>query len=121
MMNLLLTKIEIEKQSSMLQHWQREAFRTFAYKMIDLEQPFPCIPATLAFKLNHLRYAFIEDVRPEKSAYELASVLKNYGTISRETGNYASLIVFFKPNSTARTTLAEYEMLFWKIMNKVSE
>ena len=121
MMNLLLTKLEIEQQLSRLQDWQQDAFQTFAYKMTDLEQPFPCIPATLAYKLNHLRYAFIEDVRLEESAHELASLLKNYSIISRKTGNYASLIVFFKPNSTARTTLTEYERLFWKIMNKVSE
>jgi len=41
MMNLLLNRIEIEKQSSMLQDWQREAFRSFVYKMTDIEQPFP--------------------------------------------------------------------------------
>lgn len=121
MMNLLLNKIEIEKQSSMLQGWQREAFRSFVYKMTDIEQPFPCIPATLGFKLNHLRYTFIDDVRTEESAHELASVLKNYGTISRETGIYASLIVFFNPNSTVQASLAEYEMMFWNIMSKVSE
>ena len=95
MMNLLLDKIEIEKQSSMLHDWQREAFRSFVYKMTDIEHPFPCIPATLGFKLNHLRYAFIEDVQTEESAHELASVLKNYGTISRETGNLCFFDCFF--------------------------
>jgi FPC/CPF motif-containing protein YcgG len=121
MMNLLLDKIEIEKQSSMLQHWQREAFRAFEDKMTNIEHPFPCIPATLGFKLNHLRYAFIEDVRTEESAHVLATLLKNYGTISRDTGNFASFIVFFKPNSTVRKTIAEYEKVFWDLMNKVSE
>ena len=105
----------------MLQNWQREAFRSFEDKMTDIEHPFPCIPATLGFKLNHLRYAFIEDVRTEESAHVLATLLKNYGTISRDTGNFASFIVFFKPNSTVRKTIAEYEKVFWDLMNKVSE
>ena len=102
MMNLLLDKIEIEKQIIYaLQHWQREAFRSFEDKMTDIEHPFPCIPATLGFKLNHLRYAFIEDVQTRRMLHmNLQHLLKNYGTISRDTGNYASFIVFFKPNFT---------------------
>ena len=121
MMNPLLDKIEIEKHSSMLQQWQREAFQSFVHKMTDKEHPFPCIPATLGFNLNHLRYAFIEDLRTAESAHELASVLKKYGSISRETGNYASLIVFIKPNATVCPSIAENELLFWHIMSKVSE
>ena len=40
MMNLLLDKIEIEKQTSTLQHWQREAFRSFEDKMTDMRASF---------------------------------------------------------------------------------
>ena len=58
MMNPFLDKLEIEKHSSSFKQWQHEALRSFRYKMTDMEHPFPCIPATLGFKLNHLRYAF---------------------------------------------------------------
>ena len=121
MMNLLLDKMEIEKHSSSFKHWQREAFRSFEYRMTDMEHPFPCIPATLGFKLNHLRYTFIENVKLEDAARELSISLKHYGAISRETGNYASLIVFFHPNFTASGSVEEYEKLFWSMLNAVSE
>ena len=120
-MNLLLDKIEIENQTSSFNHWQREAFQSFVYKMTDIEHPFPCIPATLGYKLNHLRYTFIEDVQMEKAVRKLANALKSYSEISRETGTYASLIVFFHPNFTVGGSLEEYEKLFWNMMNQVSE
>ncbi len=120
-MNPLLDRFEIEKHSSMLQKWQQEALQSFVHKMTDKEHPFPCIPATLGFKLNHLRYAFIKDLRTEESVHELATVLKKYGPISRKTGNYASLIVFVKPNTTGSPSIEENELLFWNLMTKVSE
>ena len=120
-MNPILDIDEIENHFVLFPQWQQEAFQSFVHKMTDSEHPFPCIPATLGFKLNHLRYAFIEEIQAEKSAYELASLLKEYGSLSKETGIYASLIIFMKSNTKVSSSILENERYFWHLLNCVSE
>ena len=83
MMKLLLDKIEIENKQSMVTELATRSVSFIQNKNDRYRALSPCIPATLGFKLNHLRYAFIEDVKTEESA-RIATLLRNYGTISRD-------------------------------------
>lgn len=98
--------------------WKKDAFQHFINKMSDKIHPFPCIPATIGFQLNHLRYAFIHNPEQEASIHQLADILRNYGILSRTTGSYASLIIFFE--KTYSKSIEDYEKLFWKVMSKLN-
>ncbi len=63
--------------------------------MTDKNKPFPCIPAQHGFTANHLRYGFIGDPRDMSTSADFAALLKEYTECSRETGQYASFIVFY--------------------------
>lgn len=108
-------KLELEK-------WQKEALENFEAKINDKHRPFPCIPATQGYFLNHFRYGFVGDPRNAKTITELASVLKEYSINSREFGRYSSLIVFFKnPQDLIETyNVDKFEQLFWKQLNGLS-
>lgn len=98
-----------------LQEWEKRAIDKFFAKMSDKEKPFPCIPATIGFSTNQLRYGFVGDPRKTSTIKELANVLKSYTEVSRVIGNYTSLIVFYEtPESMKDDTVAEFEQLFWK-------
>ena len=53
--------------------------------------------------------------------HELASLLKEYGSLSKETGIYASLIIFMKSNTKVYPSIIENERYFWHLLNHVSE
>jgi uncharacterized protein len=99
-----------------LQEWEKYAIEKFSEKMKDKEHPFPCIPATQGFALNHLRYGFLGDPRKESSITELAHLLSEFTNHSKEYGNYTSLIVFFEtPMDIKKTyTVEQFEQIFWE-------
>lgn len=103
--------------------WQKEAFQQFESKMSDPVHLFPCIPATIGFKLGQFRYGFINnDPRSEQAADELAELLTAYGEQSHSFGNYTSLIAFFHTpeNIKENYNVADYRGLFWDVLSKVS-
>lgn len=102
-----------------LEDWKKEACRLFASKMSDREARFPCIPATKAFALGHLRYGFVPDPWNESAARKLAEIVSEYGKASRSFGDYSSLVVFFEAEDQIREVL-EYEAVFWDLLSKVS-
>jgi uncharacterized protein len=106
-----------------LQHWERLALEKFEAKMKDKEHPFPCIPATQGFSLNHLRYGFLGDPRNDSSVKELAQLLSAYTNHSQEYGDYTSLILFFEtPSDIQKTyTVEQFEQIFWKHLNGLAE
>lgn len=106
-----------------LPFWKRDALENFEAKMMDKAKPFPCIPATQGFSLNHLQYGFAGDPREESSSLELAELLSTYTKHSKEIGKYTSLIVFFEtpPDLLNTCTVEEFEQLFWKKLNKLAE
>lgn len=79
-----------------LEGWRQNALNKFQRKMTDKEKPFPCIPATIGFAKNQLRYGFANDPGDPASIQKTASILKEYTKHSREYGNYTSLIIFYK-------------------------
>ncbi|WP_412758814.1 YqcI/YcgG family protein [Metabacillus fastidiosus] len=105
-----------------LMKWEREALENFEAKMTDKEKPFPCIPATIGFTLNHLRYGFIGNPEEASTIYELAELLKEFSTSSKEFGKYTSLIVFYKiPHHIKNNySIEQFEQLFWQQLNRLS-
>ncbi|MRG87557.1 hypothetical protein GH754_14800 [Salinibacillus xinjiangensis] len=90
--------------------------------MSDKDRPFPCIPATIGFSLNHLRYGFIGDPRKHTTILELSSLLKTFTEVSRNIGNYASLIVFYEIPVDMKNnySVEQYEQLFWYQLNELA-
>ena len=98
-----------------LLEWEKHALDSFFAKMSDKEKPFPCIPATIGFSMNQLRYGFIGSPRRDTTIKELASLLTSYTEQSREFGNYTSLIIFYEtPESMNDAPVEEYEQIFWE-------
>jgi uncharacterized protein len=106
-----------------LQQWERLALEKFETKMKDKEHPFPCIPATQGYTLNHLRYGFLGDPRKDSSILELAQLLSAFTIHSKEYGHYTSLIVFFETPDDIITTYSveQFELTFWKHLSGLTE
>ena len=101
--------------------WQLDAFQLFKNKMLDKHQRFPCIPATQGFALNQFKYGFVH--WGEDTAKQLAGLLKEYASHSRNYGKYTSLIVFFGDfkQSDVPNDVDDYYTLFWNLLNDVSQ
>lgn len=99
-----------------LKDWEKNAIEKFSTKMSDKEKPFPCIPATIGFSKNQLRYSFIGDPREPSTLYELAEALSSYTEVSRNIGGYTSLIVIYETPQDMKAAYAveDYEQTFWK-------
>ncbi|MCA1032711.1 YqcI/YcgG family protein [Bacillus timonensis] len=122
-MSVLLDKSWIEENLASLEAWKQDAYKSFAAMLNNKDQLYPCVPAQRGFHSNHLRFGFIGDPRNENTSQELAQLLKEYGQCSRETGKYASLVVFCETSdSLIQTTHVEgYENMFWSLLSNVSE
>lgn len=103
--------------------WKSTAIKEFVAKMDDKDHPFPCIPATQGHSLDQFRYGFIEDPFANASTVELASLLTEYTTVSKQLGTYTSLIIFYKtPNYIKNSfNIEKYELLFWHQLSKLRE
>ncbi|WP_033445654.1 YqcI/YcgG family protein [Ornithinibacillus scapharcae] len=101
---------------------KRMVLEKFEARMLDRSNPFPCIPATIGFSLNQLRYGFIGDPSRLSTVSELANLLRDYTEKSNEFGDYTSLIVFFQLSEETKKTCSveDYEQLFWHILNQLA-
>ncbi|WP_310194917.1 YqcI/YcgG family protein [Neobacillus niacini] len=102
--------------------WERAALENFSVKMSDKNRPFPCIPATIGFSKNQLRYGFIGDPRKTDTLHELAELLSGFTRESRNFGPYTSLIIFNQTPEDLRDayTVEDYEQLFWNQLSGLS-
>ncbi|WP_077624389.1 YqcI/YcgG family protein [Sediminibacillus massiliensis] len=107
---------------SKLSDWEKTTLRQFKVKMSDNKKPFPCIPATIGFSMNQLRYGFIGDPRMMSTIEALADILTEYTKNAKEYGDYTSLIVFYElPEELLETcTVTDYEQLFWRNLSGLS-
>nr|WP_232311147.1 YqcI/YcgG family protein [Robertmurraya korlensis] len=105
-----------------LDNWERTTLEKFEAKMTDKERPFPCIPATIGFSTNQLRYGFVDDPRELSSIYELGRLLEEFTNKSKDFGKYTSLIVFYKVLVEGEETYSveQYEQLFWQQLGGLS-
>lgn len=106
-----------------LQPWKRDALEKFEAKILDKQKPFPCIPATQGYSLNHLRYGFVGDPRKISSIQELASLLTEFNQASKELGKYTSLILFYETHKEwiRSYSVEQFEQLFWDLLNGLSD
>ncbi|OAO89102.1 hypothetical protein AXX17_ATUG04570 [Arabidopsis thaliana] len=106
-----------------LPSWQQEAFTAFGRMIADEGDAYPCIPGRHGFASNNLRYGFIPDPRSTEAAQDAALLLDEYGRISRDTGKYASLVLFFHTpeDLSENASVEEYEQLFWRFLTRLSE
>ncbi|MGG1687928.1 YqcI/YcgG family protein [Pseudalkalibacillus sp. NRS-1564] len=93
----LYTKSWIDEHGEGMEGWKRTAFAHFGAMLSDREQPYPCIPGKQGFHQDNLRFGFAEDPTTDVASVQLATLLKQYGEVARETGKYASLVVFLTP------------------------
>lgn len=118
---MLLSKNWIDQHFDELTPWQQEAYTQFSDMMCDEQHPYPCVPGKQGFQKDMLRFGFADDPRTPDSIEQLASLLKDYGDISRDTGNYASLVVFFHSEDLREAEIDSFQDLFWEVLSRVHE
>lgn len=103
--------------------WQLAAYHAFAAKMTDRQDKFPCIPATLGFSRNHLKYGFIQDPRSRIASATMSALIRDYTEHAHQYGNYTSLILFFETPEDLRHNfqVEHFESLFWDLLNRTSQ
>lgn len=118
----LTTKVWLDAHLSDLAEWRRDAFCQFGNMIADPEQKYPCIPGRQGFLTNNLRFGFAADPRSEQAIVDVMQLLKQYGGCSRETGKYASLVIFFNtPRELVnKSSVEDFEQLFWSVLNRVN-
>ncbi|WP_307287457.1 YqcI/YcgG family protein [Bacillus sp. SORGH_AS_0510] len=91
--------------------------------MKDKDQPFPCIPATIGFLTNQIRYGFAGDPRYASTLKEVAQLLSEYTETSKEYGKFTSLIIFYETPKELRETYSVemFEQLFWDHLNCLTD
>jgi FPC/CPF motif-containing protein YcgG len=106
-----------------IESWKQDAMAKFQAKLLDKKALFPCIPAKQGLQLNHFRYGFVTDPRSNASSKQLASLLAEYGSISKNLGNYTSLIVFYETPKelVEKMSVKGFETLFWEQLIQVSK
>ncbi|MFC9709621.1 YqcI/YcgG family protein [Paenibacillus sp. NPDC056933] len=117
-MSLLFSSSDMENEEVHLEVWKRDAYRLFSAKMSNREARFPCIPATKAFALGHLRYGFVASPGSESAGRTLSNIIKEYGQSSRSFGQYSSLVVFFEKEQEI-LDVRRYEELFWGLLSQM--
>ncbi|MEC0229378.1 YqcI/YcgG family protein [Paenibacillus alba] len=121
-MVLLNAKTWLDRHLSELPEWQQDAFSQFGDMIADEARMYPCIPGRQGFLSDSLRFGFAADPRSDEAIDEGATLLRQYGDCSRETGKYASLVIFFQTPDDMRNDYAveDYEQLFWSVLSRVS-
>ncbi|MCM3132996.1 YqcI/YcgG family protein [Paenibacillus polysaccharolyticus] len=117
-MSLLFSSTDMENGELPLELWQRDAYRLFSAKMSDREVRFPCIPATQAYALGHLRYGFVFQSKRLPLAEQLSAIVTEYGASSRSFGDYSSLVIFFENEKEPKDVLS-YEQSFWNLLSEM--
>lgn len=121
-MTELTSKVWLDEHLNDLPDWQQDAFRQFGSMIADADNKYPCIPGRHGFLTNNLRFGFANDPRDEQAISEVSQLLKEYGGCARDTGKYASLVIFFKTPEEMLNDFRvdDYEQLFWSVLSRVS-
>ncbi|GIG40972.1 YqcI/YcgG family protein [Cellulomonas phragmiteti] len=97
--------------------WRHDAYQQFKQRMLDPQQPFPCIFGVEAVVRSTLRYAFVDDAAGQ--AHGLAAALSDFTQVSASLGKRTSLVCFFESWSQERSHEA-YHDHFWDLLRQVS-
>ncbi|WP_053365905.1 YqcI/YcgG family protein [Bacillus sp. FJAT-27245] len=101
-----------------MEPWKKDAVQKFSVKMRDKDKPFPCIPATIAHRMGHIRFSFLPNPEVPDSVALLARALDEYAKNYRKFGNYTSLVLFYKDTNNEPRSVEQYEQLFWAQLNE---
>ena len=112
-----MSNIVSAEDAAQLTGWRREAYHQFRERMLDPQQPFPCIFGVEAVVRSTLRYAFVDDVAGQ--APGLAAALTDFTQVSASLGKRTSLVCFFESWAAERTHAA-YHQHFWDLLREVS-
>lgn len=118
----LYAKDWLDAHINTLAPWQQDAFCQFGTMIADPGNTYPCIPGRQGFLTNNLRFGFAADPRSEQAALDVLELLQAYGRCSRETGKFASLVIFFHTPADMLNSFSveNYEELFWSVLSDVS-
>ncbi|WP_082233109.1 YqcI/YcgG family protein [Halobacillus massiliensis] len=112
----------LQKDIQQLSGWKAEALERFSRKMTDKQHKFPCIPATQAYALNHLRYGFVDDFLKKETSKDTARLLKVFTQNAKSYGKYATLIIFYNTpvSITSTYTVEDFEAEFWRQLSRLT-
>src|SRR5216684_995924 len=111
MSRLYLRKGEVGSNYA-VSSWQSVMFSEFEAQMSSESRPFPCIFGVTGYRLDQLRYLFLDPFEVEILGDQLAQFV----TESRSHGPNTSLVVFTRPRPVQ--TLDAYYRKFWLMLDK---
>jgi uncharacterized protein len=114
----LTTKLVADPRTPRANVWEQIAVRNFQRRMLDNEEPFPCIFGVAALREATLRYAFVSRNRDRVS--QLAAALRDFVHLAPSLGRRTSLVTFFE-NGPTRQTLREYRTEFWALLQQAHD
>ncbi|WP_369809997.1 YqcI/YcgG family protein [Gracilibacillus caseinilyticus] len=118
-----MTRLYQYPDQQKLSSWEQTVLESFKQKMTDRQRPFPCIPATIGFATNQLRYGFVGDPAVDSTIRDVAALLTAYTKQSRAYGRYTSLIIFFQisENAELSPSVENFEKIFWNHLERLNK
>lgn len=98
--------------------WQRRAAERFRERMLDRDDPFPCVFGSDALRRGTLRLAFVP-VGPDR-VESLSTALAAFTRVAAQLGRRTSLVCFFE-HDPAMVTVEHYQDLFWSLLQALHE
>lgn len=97
--------------------WERSAVDLFESRMLDSDEPFPCIFGVDAVRRRTLRYAFAPS--GSRQVPGLIEALRDFAAKCVDFGRRTSLVVFFE-DLPGGTDVDGCRKQFWRILNEVA-
>lgn len=121
-MTELFSADQIKHRFEQLPNWQQDAYLKFSNMIADDGNTYPCVPGRIGFLSGHLRFGFAHDPRSQEAVEDIAHLLGQYGTISRDTGQYASLVIICDTPKDLHehTSVEQYQSLFWELLSRIT-
>jgi FPC/CPF motif-containing protein YcgG len=113
MSRLYLRKGEVGSNYA-VSSWQSVLFSEFEAQMCSESRPFPCIFGVTGYRLDQLRYLFLDPFEVEILGDQLAQFVAE----SRSHGPNTSLVVFTRPRPVQ--TLDAYYRKFWLMLDQLA-
>jgi hypothetical protein len=113
MSRLYLRKGEVGSNYA-VSSWQTVLFSEFEAQMSSEARPFPCIFGVTGYRLDQLRYLFLDPF----DVGVLGDQLAQFVAESRSHGPNTSLVVFTRPRPVQ--TLDAYHRKFWRMLDQLA-
>jgi FPC/CPF motif-containing protein YcgG len=97
--------------------WEQDALGRFTERMLDHDNPFPCVFGVDAVRRGTLRYTFVPD---SAGATHLAKALREFVGKAPVLGRRTSLVAFFESDGQDRT-VDGWRQRFWQILQQLHD